>query len=295
MLYLLLCVLANVGIFICFRQFRTYGLNTFQAIVFNYITCVATGLVFFGNSSGWSSVSFQEEWVWFAAFLGIIFIVAFNLMAITTQRFSMTVSSIAAKMSLIIPVLVSLFFLQIQSKEYSVLNYFGMATAVPAIVMSSLKKSLQGTRFLGFGLLLPLSVFLLGGFIDASINYANFQYLNQDTEPLFPILIFSSAALIGIAVLFIRRQRISLKNIIGGLALGSINYFSMYFLIRGLTSLQNDGALFYPLLNIGIILISALISTIIFREKLNLINRIGLLLAILSIGLISYQELIGIQ
>lgn len=293
MLYLLLCILTNVVIFLCFRQFKKLGLNTFQAIVFNYITCVLTGFIFLGDRQIIANLKFTDHWVIIGLILGMVFISTFYLMALTTQRFTMTVSSIASKMSLIIPVLISLLILNVQSKDYSIFNYIGMTLAIPAIFFSSYKKKgVEGTNFSGLSILLPLSVFVLGGLIDSTINYTSFHYLNEATEPLFPTIIFSSATIVGVVLLIVRKKKIQLKNIIGGVILGVVNYFSIYFLIRSLTYFNNDGAVVYPLLNVGVILVSALFSIFIFKEHLSKLNRNGLLLAILCIILISLEELI---
>ncbi|QSE97698.1 hypothetical protein [Fulvivirga lutea] len=293
--YLLLCILANVGIFLCFRQFKAFGLDTFQAIVFNYITCVATGIIFMGKSEALTEINYTQPWVIIGIVLGLIFISTFYLMALTTQRFSMTVSSIASKMSLIIPVIISLLVLKVQSKEYTVFNYLGMFMAFPAILMSSFKKrGVEGSDFAGFAILLPISVFVLGGLIDSSINYTSYHYLTEAVEPVFPIVIFSSAAFIGIISIMISGRKITKGNVLGGAILGAINYFSIYFLIRTLSYFKNDGAVVYPMLNVGIILLSAFISILVFKERLSKLNQSGLLLAILSIILLSFEELMSL-
>ena len=292
MIYLMLCVLANVGIFLCFRLFKTYDLDTFQAIVFNYIFCVVTGVIFTPDLPFELTFDVGSPWVLIAMVLGLVFIGTFYLMALTTQRFSMTVSSIASKMSLIIPVLVSLLVLQVYSKDYTLLNYLGMAVAFPAILLSSLKSrmadSVTSSRRM---MILPIGVFLFGGLIDMSINYTNFKYLNTQTEALFPIVIFASAAVIGIFTMIAQRSKPEPKNLIGGVVLGGINYFSIFFLIKALSYFNNDGALVYPLLNVGIIVLSAILSVTVFKERLSKINLTGILLAVLSIALLSYQEL----
>lgn len=292
MVALLLCILTNIGIFICFRLFKIFNLNTFQAIVFNYVTCVITGIVFLEERSALNHINWSTDWVIIGAVLGAIFIGTFYLMARTTQIFSMTVSSIASKMSLIIPVLISLFVLNIQSKQYSPLNYLGMGLAIIAILMSSYKeKKLEAMSAPGLTFLLPIAVFLLGGLIDSVINFTNFKFLSAETEPVFPIVIFSSAALIGLVSIMLGKTRIVFKNVIWGVILGVVNYFSVYFLLRSLSHFQNDGAILYPLLNVGIILLASIVSVMFFKEKLSRINLLGLVLAISSIVLISYQEL----
>jgi len=45
MLYLLLSVLFSSAIFIVFKLFDTYKINTLQAIVFNYFTAFTIGIL----------------------------------------------------------------------------------------------------------------------------------------------------------------------------------------------------------------------------------------------------------
>jgi drug/metabolite transporter (DMT)-like permease len=216
-------------------------------------------------------------------------------MARTTQEYSMTVASIASKMSLVIPVLFSLLILGTRSRDYTLFNYTGILLGFLAILLSSLRNR-PGESFTSgkTGLfLLPLSVFVLGGTIDTLLNTVNHRYLSPEEEGIFPIFIFLTAGVIGMIVLLAKRAVINFKSVIGGLFLGMVNYFSVYFLLMALRQFDNDGAFVYPMVNVGIILISALISGIFFREKFHARNIAGLLLAVISIILLSHQELIS--
>lgn len=291
--YLFLCIAANVGIFTCFRAFRHYGLNTFEAIVFNYLVCVLTGALFAGESLA-GVISDGDPWIPYAVVLGGIFIGTFYLMARTTQVFSMTVSSIASKMSLVIPVLFSLLILDIQSRSYSPWNYTGMFLALAAIFASSYKGGrVNRTHGGGVLYLLPVAVFILGGIVDSTINYVSYRFLSGSDEAVFPVVIFASAGIIGLVALLIRRQRPSWPNVAGGAVLGVVNYFSVYYLVRALSVFSHDGALVYPMVNVGIILFSSLISRLFFGEKFSVLNVAGIFMAILAILLLSHQEILS--
>jgi drug/metabolite transporter (DMT)-like permease len=132
---------------------------------------------------------------------------------------------------------------------------------------------------------------LFGGLIDVVINYTNYSYLTEKDSASFTLLIFLSAASIGLVVLIIRGKPIRKNNLKGGTALGIINYFSVYFLLRTLTGFNNDGAMVYPMLNMGIILGAMLVSIIYFHEHLDLRKKLGIVISIIAIFLISYQEL----
>jgi len=167
-----------------------------------------------------------------------------------------------------------------------------MTLTLPAIILGSMKPrnmKTEVTSLLQF--MMPIAVFLASGLIDSTINYTNYKFLSSKEEAVFPIITFFAAAVAGILTLLIKRDKLTVKNIAGGPILGVVNYFSIYFLIRALSSFNNDGALVYPLTNVGLILISALVSISLFKEKLTKLNIAGICMAIISILLISYQEL----
>jgi len=51
-----------------------------------------------------------------------------------------------------------------------------------------------------------------------------------------------------------------------------------------------QSSVLYPINNMGIVGISALFGILIFKEKINLINFIGILLAIAAIALIAFGK-----
>ena len=295
MLYLFISIFLNVGVFMAFRMFSHFGVRTLPAIVINYFVCVLTGLVFLGNISDLASlVSFQNQWIYFALVLGLLFIITFNMMAVTTQRLGVTISSIAAKMSLAVPVIFSLFVFQIESKSFNLLNYLGLLLAFLSIYLSSLNEKDQDNKVAPKNwllLLLPVGVFVSSGIIDTLINYTSYHYLSDAEAGVFPLVIFLVAGVAGIGIQVVSHQKVGRKEILGGIGLGIPNYFSIYFIVKALAAFENNGAFFYPLLNISIILFSSLSAFIFFKEKLLPVNKIGLVLAVLAILLISYQEI----
>lgn len=293
MTFLLLAIIMNAAIFVLFRLFPIYKINRFQAIVFNYIVCVVTGVVFSGGVSAFANVSMSEPWIPYSIGLGFIFIGTFYSMALTTEYFSITVSSIASKISLAIPVLFALFVFDVKSKEFDVWNYIGLSLSFVAILLASQKPNTKSAARSWTYLLLPGIVFLLGGLIDTTINFVNFKYLTSEREAVFPILIFFTAAVIGSVVLIIQRPKFEIRNLVAGVLLGVVNYFSVYYIIRTLSHYQNDGAVVFPLLNMGIILGSMVLSFLFFSEKLSLPKVMAVIVGLVSIYLISYQELLA--
>ena len=82
------------------------------------------------------------------------------------------------------------------------------------------------------------------------------------------------------------------KDILAGILLGIPNYFSIYFQLKALSAFDNNGAIVYPSLNIGIIIGSTLAAVLIFKERLSRVNQVGVALAVVVIFLLSHQEIV---
>lgn len=298
MISLLLGILSSAMLFIAFRSFKSLNINTLQAVVVNYYVCVITGWFAFGKSSQLSLISLNNPWFVYALVLGTAFILVFYLIAMTTQIVSVTAGSLATKISLVIPVMASLLIFNTQQKEFNWINYSGILLSLVAIVLSTLKKEKKGAEIQSGGIrnfLLTLAVFVCSGAIDTSLNYLNLHYIKPEASAFFLVILFGMAGVAGTVVAAYRlasgKDRFSGRNIIGGIYLGIPNFFSVYFMLDALSAFGNDGAFLFPVFNIGIIVCSSIAAVIIFKEQLSRLNQLGLLLAVLAILFIAYQEI----
>ncbi|BDD03175.1 hypothetical protein [Aureibacter tunicatorum] len=293
MAYIVLCICFNILIFIAYRGFGTYKINNLQGLVFNYWVCVITGFVALNLMGESTQIDFTKPWFYVAVGCGAVFITGSYTAALVTQKFNITISSISYKMSLAIPVLFSLFVLNTGTKVFDSLNYAGLGLALAAIVMSSKKSSSDeissGKR--GSTYLLPILLFLIAGFIDVVINFTNIELLQEHEGGVFTLVAFASAAVIGTMMILFKRQKIARRSVVGGIVLGVPNYLSVFFTIKSLSAFDNNGALIFPLLNIGIIVCSSLVSVVLYKERLEKMNQLGIAVSLLSLILISYQEI----
>jgi hypothetical protein len=284
MAFLALSIVLNSLIFALFKVFGLKNINTFHAIVANYFVCVITGTLFTGIHNVLNQ-PYNSTWIYIALVLGAVFIVIFYLMALTAQKFSMAAASIASKMAFVMPVLFSLYILRIES-NFLWYNFIGVGLALIATYMSSASSSshlIVGSKFIW---LLPVFVFLGNGLIDVTINYTNLNFINETNVRVFPIYIFLSAAVIGGLVLLFKGERITLRSITAGIALGIINYFTVFAFLKALGQLNNNGAFVFPIFNTGIVVLSALIGLVVFHEKLSTLNKLGIAAAVVAIALV---------
>ncbi|GEQ86664.1 hypothetical protein ULMS_21720 [Patiriisocius marinistellae] len=289
MIYLLLSILASTLIFVVFKLFTRFKINTLHAIVFNYFVACICGVIGYGKPIVLSEIP-QYEWFYYTLGLGALFIIVFNLMALTTQRSGLSVVSVATKMSLVIPILFGLIYYK---ESLGIYKGIGMLLALVAVYLASIKNS-DGLVVKRSYLIFPVLVFLGSGIIDTSIKFLEDSFVADGDIALFSSTIFAAAALIGISIISIKGitggSKFEFKNIIGGLALGIPNFFSIYFLIKTLRSDLFDSSGIFTVNNVGIVMLSTLVGIILFNEKLLTKNWIGIILAIISIMLVAVGQ-----
>ncbi len=301
MLYLIASILLSVMLLLNFRLFPRFGVNTTQAIVFNYPVCFLTGWLLMPAGQSFS-IDFAQTWTWIALALGVGFIVTFLLSGVSTQRSGITATSLANNLSLVIPVTFSLLVLG-GGKVFDGLNYLGLVLALVAVGLSTYKApersveiQTEGTAQAGNAIGLPIAVFLMYGLTNTIINYMNVRYITAANQTVPVTLTMVLGAIIaGLVLLVVRlvqeKERIEGRNLVAAVTLGIPNFLSFYTLILALSAFGGNGAFVYPVYNIGVILVAALTAALFFGEKLSTINKLGLALAVLAIGLISWQEL----
>ena len=94
MIPLLVSILCSSLIFIIFKLFPKFKIDTFQAIVFNYFTAFICGVLLFGKE--WNAAALDSgNWHWYIVLCAILFISLFILMGISSQKNGVALTSIA--------------------------------------------------------------------------------------------------------------------------------------------------------------------------------------------------------
>lgn len=289
MIYLLLSVLSSSVIFVIFKLFERFKINTLQAIIFNYFFAFSAGMLIDRQIPNPLKVV-SEAWFLGTFILGFMFIAVFYLAALTTQKSGLSVVSVATKMSVAIPVL---FGIILYNESTGWIKVTGIILALVAVYLTSIKKK-EGIKIKKRNLIFPLLVFFGSGIIDTTLKFLETSYVAEADVALFSSTIFAIAGLIGICILIFQGIRgslqLSFKNVIGGVALGIPNFGSIYFLVLALRTEGMESSTIFPLNNVAIVMISTFLGILLFKERMLPKNWIGILLAITSIILIATAE-----
>lgn len=288
MLYLIIVILLNTYIFTVFKLFAKYEVNALQAITVNYWTCVVVGSITFGYNPITPAV-LQESWIGYAVFFGAYLIFLFNVLSYSTAKQGMTVTTIANKLSLVIPVLFSWW---LYNDNMNAVKVIGIILAFPAVYMATkLKEKLPINTFY-----LPAIIFILSGLLDTYIKYMQHYHLaDENHQSAYTTTAFAVAAVLGTILVagrtIVKKEHILPKNILAGVLLGLPNYFSIYYFIRLFDSGIMDSSSIVPLNNTGIVLATTFVAILLFKEPANRSRVLGVVLTVISILLIALSNI----
>lgn len=286
MIFLIASIIISTLFGISFKVISIKKINSFQAIIVNYV--VAGSLGFITTKSAVTPLNvFEQPWIYFGVGLGIVFIASLFVIAVVTAKYGISVAQVAQRMSFVITISIAILFFD---EKISIYKILGIILTVFAVYLVSHKES-KGTVEYKFWWLFPLIIFIASGIIDTSINYVTNplqgNLLQGDSLDVFLSTIFATAFIFGAMVLTykltIKGEKFQLKAIPAGVILGVINYGTMFFLGKALGAGFLDSSVLFPVNNLCILTFSTIISVVVFKEKLSQKNWIGIVLSILAI------------
>ena len=286
-MFLVLSIICSTVIFIIFKCFDKFKVNTLQAIVVNYFTATIFGFLSYDAPISVQEIT-QSDWFIGALGLGVLFIAIFNVMALTAQKNGLSVASVASKMSVAIPII---FGLYAYNETLNLQKSIGILLALVAVYLASVKAN-KAKHIKLKNFTLPIILFFGSGIIDTSIKYIETNYLADNGIPVFSATVFLCAGLIGIVLLIIKTLKssitLSYKPVVGGIILGIVNYYSIYMLIKALNMPNFESSTLFTVNNVGIVMLSTLVGLLFFKETLSRKNWLGIAVAIISIVLVTF-------
>ena len=284
MIFLLLSILFSTGLFVIFKYFGIYKIDVLKAIFVNYIVAFSMGFFFAERQIPISEI-YLQPWFSGALFLGALFVSIFFVMAMTAQKNGVSVTSIAGKMSVVVPVI---FGIILYNESVTFLKIVGIIMALIAVYLSSVKEEKSeknGT------LLLPILLFIGSGTIDTLLKYIQENYVADEDVSIFSGSLFGIAGVFAFLILVIKtikkRESFGYKNIIAGIILGVPNYYSIIFLIKALQNKNFESSTLFTINNVAIVVVSTLVGLFFFKEKFSVKNKIGVAMAVLAIVLVT--------
>jgi len=253
----------------------------------NYAIAVAVAGIVLQKSPVPSDL-FSKPWFFYSLLLSLLFIIGFNIMALSFQKAGVAITAIVSKMSLIIS---SGFAIAYYSEVLNLPKGIGIVAAIIAIILVNLPSrsdelNLTKNKYLW----LPIVTMLMSGVIEIILLMVEVEGKLGGDGILFTSSSFAMAGVFGLLFAGFRMvtqgNRVTKQDVIGGIILGVPNFFTIYLLVLLLTR-GWDGSMLFPINSVGMLALTVIVSVLLFGEKVDLKKGLGLVFSILAIVLIS--------
>jgi len=271
------------------RNLLSKGVSRFRFGTKNFF------LVQFSLFSGGSIVVFLTQrvslssvapiMVVYALIYGILLILAQWCYTVALSCGNVAICSTIYSLGFIFPTLSGVLF---WDEKTSFLNILGILCVIPAVIISGMKKTTTQNKNSDNNYIIPLIVSMLsaGGLGIMQKIQQSSQYAEQ--KPEFVLIGFIFASVVSF-IFFIFAKSAQDKNRVkkifmsasAGVCFGGCN------LLNTTLAGRLDSAVFFPVYNISVILISIVLSFVIFKERLSKREFVVLSLGILSIFLLN--------
>ena len=257
-------------------------IDDLATITINYMVAAAFGLLLV-RGKGETEVLFSPEWTVPALSIGVLFIILYLIMIRSAITSGITITAVASRMSVIIPVLAGFWLFH---DAVSLLKLLGIALALLSFFLVLKPPGKFNTNYAA--IFLPVLLMVGIGFNDTLMKYMQVHFISG-REIQFLVVVYFASLIVGVILLGLKLYR---KGILwnwpvipAGVLLGLLNFGSTLFLLRAMSTIESS--VLFPVFNIGVIILSALTGIAFFRERLRKLNWVGLGLAAIAIYLIT--------
>ena len=296
-LFLIIATVLTAMFSIVFKIFHRKDIDANQAIFFNYLTAFILG-VMFSLQGGVVVNPLKADWLVDVIILGFIFMAGMVMLSASTRRVGVAISTVCSRASMVIPIIVSYLLIEGSAKPKWLLICLVLVAMTLTIWTD---KPEGGHKYTLLDILAPVTVFLMFGASNSYLKVLQHRVTVNDTAAgLSEQVINSEISLVTASVFFVamlmciysffkkgpdgKRSPLLLKNVTGGVVLGFVNYFCTYTLMLSMKTI--DSSFLFPVHNIGIVAIGAIVGWLAFNEKLRPHQVLGIVLAAVSIALL---------
>lgn len=281
MIYVLIAIFCSVIVSINLKLLKRYYTSAFQAIVFNYPTAVLLCFIFFKPSLEMNLDA--EKWLLYII-IAFLMLSIFYFISKSIATSGIVLTAVAQRLSLIIPVLSA--FLMF-NESLTPLKIIGLIVGFLAIYASRPQGKLNTGNI---AVWYPLIVFIGTGILDVFFNLiAQFSGISFTTSLFWIFVIATFMGVITLLYLILSgKKEFQFRAMLAGIVLGVFNFGSLYFYIKALALETTRPSVIFSSLDIGVIAIGSMAGLLLFKERLSKLNKIGLVLALIAICILSF-------
>lgn len=278
MIYLILAIISSSSLALILKQGNVKNSNKAILINANYITASLLSFVFIFYKG---TFTISIEALLFAIALGYVFAATFFIYSKAVGLAGTALATVSARLSVLIPVILSII---IYGESPNIKMIFGFILTLLTLYLFYLslkKKNVNTNSNNGYLVLLLL---LLGiGIVDFSMKIFERNFPTEE-KATFVFLIFFTAFVYTLIHILFKKIEFEKETFKLGLLLGLPNVLAIHFVLAALSQLP--AIVVFPIQNIGVIVFTAIMAYIIWREKINNYGIAALIVGIISIILL---------
>ena len=272
--YLIFSIVCSVAVSILLKISKNKKISIGQAVAINYPVAAISAFILFKPDFSSNFNVLLSEWQILLP-LGFLLPSVFIIMGECVNRAGIAKSDAAQRLSLFLPILAAFLIFGETISLGKILAVILAIVSLSALVYKP-KSNSQKTG----AIWTLLGVWLGYGIIDILFKQLSKNAAMTATN-LFTVFVLSAIVLF--TYLIIRRTKWTKASIFGGAILGCLNFGNIYFYFRAHQAYNNNPSLIFAAMNLGVISLGTIIGTTVFKEKINIINIIGIFLAIIAI------------
>lgn len=278
MIDLILTILCSSSIAVILKINSVKNWNSMLLITGNYFAATIVGIIFYSREP----VPFETDLSLIGISAGILFVASIFAFSKSVQYSGGAISTLSSRLSVFVPVILSMI---IYSELPSTFQFFGLLVTAVTIFLFYISVKRNNKDVDGLKKFLFLIAVLLGiGLADfyMKIFQSNFH---TSQKPFFLLTIFASAFVVSSVIVRIRRIKFHKESILLGILMGIPNILSSHFLINALDTFS--AVYVYPVVNMAIIILTASVVRIFWKETWNIYSTAALLTGVAAIVLLN--------
>ncbi len=207
--------------------------------------------------------------------IGTLFLINFLVLQKNIRENGMSLSIAIMRVSLIIPIVASHFIFK---ELIYIHNKIGILLIIATFVFLGKMKNKTGFLFL-------IMLFFLTGISDFGMKV--YEFYGKNTINTYLFFLFSSALILNIIIVIVRKIKFNKNAFYFGLLLGVPNLLTSYFFMKSLINVP--AVIAYPMLGAGITIFSILTDKFIWHSKISRTQIAFLIVLIFGIILINIR------
>ena len=239
--------------------------NNIALLAVNYMTCTAVGAAY-ALAGGLETGRPLYLTAGMGIFNGVLYLSSFVLFQASVRSNGVVLSSTFMKLGLLLTMVISV---AVYREMPDGLQALGFALAVCAIVLINYRKE-AGSGGFKWSL---MALLLFSGMGDSMSKIFEETGMTGMAD-WFLLFTFGTALPLALGLMVSRKQRIGKWEAVFGVMIGVANFFSSKLLLRALQTIP--AVITYPVYNVGVILVVTVAGVLLFRERLEKRQWIGL-------------------